>query len=460
LNNAKILIVDDEREMLESTEKILRGAGYKTKILSEPEKIKSVLNSERFDLILCDLLMPVCDGNQILELTLNEFPEIPVIIFSAYGTVDRAVACMKHGAFDFLEKPFDGEHLIVVVEKALNFSTVSSERKILLRQLIDKYSAHNLVGRSESIVKIFETIEDVARSDANVLITGESGTGKELIARSIHARGKRRLKEFVPVNCSSFPDSLFEAELFGYEKGAFTGADSKKIGLLEFADGGTFFMDEICELPMNLQAKLLRILQERKLRRLGGNEEIEFDIRLISATNKNIEVQLKKNFFREDFYYRINVINIHVPPLRERTEDIPILAEHFLQTYMTKTQKRIEGFAPEVLSVFENYPWPGNVRELKNVIERALVFAKGKLITISDIPAKIAPSGKTEYDFAKNSIKKLKAEAVAEIERAFIVHVLKKHKGNVTKAAEEMSMTRRNIYRLIKRHNVEVSQYR
>jgi transcriptional regulator with PAS, ATPase and Fis domain len=333
----------------------------------------------------------------------------------------------------------------------------------LLKQLQDKYSFDNIVGQSSAMRKVFDMVESVAPTDANVLNTGESGTGKELIARSIHARSARYTHAFVPVNCSAFPENLFEAELFGYEKGAFTGASKKKLGLLEFADEGTFFLDEVCELPIALQAKLLRVLQDQQLRHVGGTELIQVDVRLISATNLELEVAREKGLLRDDFYYRLNVVNIHIPPLRERQEDISLLAEYFLRNQLKTSAKDINGFHPLVLKEFEIYDWPGNVRELENVVEHAVTVARGTEITLADVPAYLAQKKtKTMNDQQMNSLSlaELKANTYEAIEREYLLKYLKEFNGNVTKLAEQAQMTRRNLHRLINRHGLDPSAWR
>ena len=314
----KILVLDDEEDMLRGFGKLLEAQGHKAYLVSNATAAAKVLEEEEIDIVFTDLLMPDIDGLQVLELVQKFNPSIPVIIFSAYGTVDRAVVAMKAGAFDFIEKPFDADRVTLVIQKALNHLSLYRERNNLLSQLEEKFKFDNIIGISPEIRKIFEMVENVAKSDANILLTGESGTGKELVARSIHAHSDRKTSPFVPVNCGAFPENLFEAEIFGYEKGAFTGANKRKIGLLEYANGGTFFMDEVCELPMPLQTKLLRAIQDKQIRHIGGNELIQVDVRIISATNDNIEKALSCQKLREDLYYRLNVINIHLPPLRER----------------------------------------------------------------------------------------------------------------------------------------------
>jgi DNA-binding NtrC family response regulator len=457
---SRILIVDDEPDMLTACAKIISVLGNEPGPVGHAKEAIKFLEEEEFDLIFCDLLMPEHDGMEILEICQKLAPSTPVIIFSAYGTIDRAVTAMKAGAFDFIEKPFDINNLKILIEKGLRQRNLYRERVNLLKQLEDKYHFDNIIGKSLVMRNVFEMIENVSKSDANILITGESGTGKELIARSIHARSRRKTKAFVPVNCGAFPENLFEAELFGYERGAFTGAVHRKIGLIEFADGGTFFLDEVCELPANLQIKLLRTLQDQKVRRVGGNDLIQIDIRLISATNQNIENALKQEMLRKDFYYRLNVINIQVPPLRERKEDIQLLAEHFLDKCLKSSSKEISGLTNEVIHALENYNWPGNVRELENNIERAVTLSKNNKITLADLPPHLITNNTLQSSYSGTSLTELKHKAIEEIEKNFLMFLLEKFKGNITKVAEEAGLTRRHIHRMINTYKIDPNTWR
>lgn len=456
----KILVIDDELEMLLSCKNMLTAFGYNTIGTTDGDECIALIKNEKFDLLLCDLLMPGKDGLEIMKEAHSICPDLPVIIFSAYGTIDRAVTCMKTGAIDFLEKPFDGEHLNILIKKALKFSALESERKNLLKQLEEKYKFENIIGESPVMKNFFRTIASVAESQANILITGESGTGKELVARSIHARSNRQAKPFVPVNCGALPENLFEAELFGYEKGAFTDASKQKIGLIEFANSGTFFLDEVCELPLPMQTKLLRVIQDEKIRRLGGNDLYDIDVRWISATNKNVDEYMQKGLLREDLYYRLNVINLHLPALRERKEDIKLLSDHFLGEFSQKNNKVINGFSDEVMECFINYSWPGNVRELKNVVERAVAFAKEAIITPMELDKRFSPVGKNIQNFGNLTLKQVKDKAVSEMEKKYLSYLLKEFSGNITKISEAAEMTRRNTYRLLQRYGLNPEHFR
>ena len=458
--NVSILIIDDEEDMLNASRKILDAHGYSVLTASDGKKALKILQLQKFDVILCDLLMPELDGIQLMEELKKNDDHTPFILLSAYGTIDRAVAAIKAGAFDFIEKPFDMQHINLVIEKALRHRNLYEERNNLIKQLQEKYKFDNIIGNCTDIRKIFEMIEDVAKSDTNILITGESGTGKELIARSIHAHSDRKTKPFVPVNCGAFPANLFEAELFGYEKGAFTGANQKKIGLLEFADTGTFFLDEVCELPPELQVKLLRTLQDKQFRRVGGNDLIKIDIRLISATNRNLKESLNEGQLREDFYYRLNVINIHIPPLRERRGDIRLLAEYFLSKELESSSKPIKRFSDEVLNIFDNYDWPGNIRELENVVERAVTLSKGAIISASELSPELLKTQINQLSFDNAKFTDVKQNMIDDLEKKYLLHLLQKYNGHVTKIANEAGMSRRNIHRLLKEHGLDPNSWR
>ena len=459
-NKLKILVIDDEPDMLKGFAKLLEAQGHKPFPVSNAVSAARILEEGQIDIVFTDLLMPEIDGLQVLELVQKNNPSIPVIIFSAYGTIDRAVLAMKAGAFDFIEKPFDAERISMVISKAVNHMNLYNERNNLLNQLEEKFRFDNIIGNSPAIRSVFEMVEDVAKSEANILITGESGTGKELIARSIHAHSSRKTKPFVPVNCGAFPENLFEAEIFGYEKGAFTGANKRKQGLLEYANGGTFFMDEVCELPMPLQTKLLRSIQDKQIRHIGGNELIQVDVRIISATNENIRTALSSQKLREDLYYRLNVINIHLPPLRERKEDIRILAESFLEKFISSMHKNITGFSEEVFHLFEEYNWPGNVRELENIVERAVTLSKGTIITEAELPNQLFTTESFPGSFDKIKFNDAKQLAITAMEKKYLLHLLEKHNGNITKMAEDAGMTRRNMHRLLNNHNLDTDQWR
>jgi len=455
----KILVIDDEIEMLNGVKKLLTLSGFDSMTSQNGKEAIGLLNDYSFDLVISDLFMPDISGNQIIEHIKKFHPEIPIIIFTAFGTVQKAVEAMKLGAYDFIEKPFDSQHLIMKIKRAVELKTLRSEKDNLILQLQDKYSFQNIIAKSQAMKNVFDIVEQVSPVDANVLITGESGTGKELIARAIHALSPRKTGPFVAVNCGAFPENLFESELFGYEKGAFTGAANRKIGFLEYANSGTFFMDEVFEMPTHIQAKLLRALQERKLNRVGGNNPIDFNVRIIAATNKDVQKAIANGELREDFYFRINVVQIHIPPLRERKIDIPLLSDYFIANSNEAAKKNISGIDEHVLNIFENYSWPGNVRELENVIQSASVFCQTDKIRKIDLP-KYLFSESASSDFEKYSLTEAKQHAIEKIERDFLLFLMEKHNGNITKIAEDSGMTRRNIYRIITKYNLNPDEWR
>ncbi len=457
---ADILIIDDEKDMLSVCTRILNSLGHRTVPMASGEQAIQLIESQDFDLILSDLVMPDVDGYKILEKAHELAPDTPVIIFTAFGSIDRAVTAMKSGAFDFLEKPFEIEYLKIVLEKGLRQRKIFRERKELLRQLEEKFSFDNIIGRSLVMQRVFELINTVASTDANVVITGESGTGKELVARSFHAQSKRRVNAFMPVNCGAFPENLFESELFGYEKGAFTGASRRKPGLLELADKGTFFLDEVCELSEALQVKLLRVLQDHKVRRLGGEKYIDINLRFVAATNRNLEEAVTEGILREDFYYRLNVVNIHLPALRERRDDIRLLAEHFLNRFLKSSPKKVRGFAEDVLRCFENYKWSGNVRELENVIERALTLTTVECITMKELPPRMQEQNYPEKSITELTFTEAKQRMIDDLEKKYLLEMLQKQNGNVTRIASESGMTRRNLHRLLSKHGLDASAWR
>ncbi|MFQ5865170.1 MAG: sigma-54-dependent transcriptional regulator [bacterium] len=455
-DKANILIIDDDKELLLSCAKVLRNNGqYNVVTINDSAQALREIETRDYDLIISDLAMPKINGMDLLRKARLAMPEIPFVIFSAYGNVESVVEAMREGAFDFIEKPFKADRLRVVVEKSLQYRNLHKEKRALENQLEKRFKFDNIIGRSSVMQKVFDMICRIADGDANVTIIGESGTGKELVARSIHAHSHRKSKAFVPVNCGAFPENLFESELFGYEKGAFTGAYRRKPGLLEFADGGTFFLDEICELSSALQVKLLRMLQDKKIRRVGGTELIDVDVRIISASNRNLEEALKEGYLRVDLYYRLNVISIKLPPLRDRKEDIPLLCDSFVDKYSKLTPKRIKGISVEALTCLEEYGWPGNVRELENVIERAITLAKEEWIQPVDLPDNIVC---VNEDLVQAQIdlplREARHRMVASFERDYLIKMLERHRGNVTYAAKNSGVDRRTFHRLLNRHQI------
>ena len=449
-----ILIIDDEIEMLESLRKILLSRDrYDIHTIQNSTEAMQKVEKEKFDLVLTDLKMQDYSGIDILKNVIKNHPQTNVIMISGYGTVEASVEAMKEGAFDFIEKPFTSKKLLSCVERALSQTNDS------VKPLDDKKDADDslssIIYRSEKLDTVIQLVKRVAPGNMNVLITGESGTGKELIARAIHRLSKRNMSPFVPVNCGALPENLFESELFGHEKGAFTGAFKTKPGLLEFANQGTFFFDEIGDLSLNLQVKLLRMLEERKVRRVGGQKEIDIDVRIIAATNKDIVKSVEENKFREDLFYRINTINIEIPPLREREKDIPVLIRHFLNELNSKNEKPINSISNEAMETLQAYPWPGNVREVQNIISRAFYMCNSEIIQMQDLPLPITNNQfSVNSDMLSLSYKNAKEQIFEKFELEYLSHHLKKNEGNISKTAEECGLDRRSIHRLIKKYNI------
>ena len=456
----RILIIDDEQDFLDATANLLRRMEYEPMITRDVEYALELIASQTYDLVLCDLQMPQLDGLAMLSRIKRIAKNLPVVIISAYGTIDRAVACVKAGAYEFIEKPFEADHIKIVIDRALEFVNLIEERQHLLQQLKAKYQFENIISKSDVMLEIFKLIETVAPTDVNVLITGESGTGKELIARSIHARSHRKTKPFVPMNCGALPENLVESELFGYEKGAFTGADQTKIGLFEYAHKGTFFLDEVCEMVHTFQAKFLRVIQERELRRVGGFVQIPVNVRIIAATNQSVDLILEENILRSDLYYRLNVVHIHVPPLRERKGDIQLLANHFLKKAGVANHKSELRLSKATIDLLETYNWPGNVRELENVIERAVAVGNDAIIEPTDLPEKLQLLDVFPEKLETLSFKQARVKAIDKMEKRFLVFLMRKHTGNITHVADEAEMTRRNTYRLLEKHGIHPDDWR
>lgn len=457
---ARILVVDDEPDMVETVARILTRLGHEPVTATDGAAALELLERERPDLVLTDLRMPGMDGLEVLKEVKRISPDAPVILFTAHATIETAVEAIKGGAFDYIPKPFTADQLQVVIERALTQRRLQEENRRLKEQLQESYRFENIIGRSLPMLQVFEVIKKVARSEANILIIGESGTGKELVARSIHVNSARAAKPFVPVDCASLPENLLESELFGHEKGAFTGAHMTRPGLFEYGNGGTVFLDEVGDLGGNLQAKLLRVLQERQIRRVGGNRLIAVDVRVISATNRDLAAAVKRAEFREDLFYRLNVISIPLPPLRERKGDIPLITHHYLRKYADGSGKRITGVAPETLALLEAHEWPGNVRELQNVIERAVVLAEHDTILPGDLPEHIRAGEvgtATPESRADLPMKRAKDEWNRTFEKEYLVSLLKRHQGNISQAARAAGVDRKTIHRLLKKHELETS---
>ena len=461
-SEVKILIVDSPEALKNGYARNLQSCGYAfDTAISTDEALRKIQGTD-YSLVLTELRNKNIDGLHFLQRSKSIAPYMQTAVLASQPDIESAVKAIKLGAIEFLEKPVADLKLRWLVNCGLCISRRALAAPYIAKNQPPQMQFDGLVGQSDAMQRVYDMIQNVAESEANVLITGESGTGKELVARSVHARSQRSEKSFVPINCSALPENLFEAELFGYEKGAFTGANQRKLGLLEFAHNGSFFLDEVVEMPVNLQAKLLRVLQDKKLRHLGGNELIPVEVRLISASNRDLQAAMDEGILRQDFYFRLNVVNIHLPPLRERPEDIPLLVDHFLYRFLKSSAKTITGFDDEVVSLFECYAWPGNVRELENIIERAITLARGSKITLNDLPPHLM-SGNTQQGqstFGKLSLVEAKQKAIDEVERKYLLALLSQHNGNVTKIAEEAGMTRRNLHRLLNRHRLDANAWR
>ncbi|MDP3016267.1 MAG: sigma-54 dependent transcriptional regulator, partial [Deltaproteobacteria bacterium] len=386
MEKPRILIAEDEKAQRELLEGFLKKEGFSVETASDGRQAIEKIEGAFFDIAFLDYKMPELDGLQTLHEIRKRFPDLPVVMMTAYGTVETAVASMKEGALDYLTKPIDLDELLLIIQKVLERSTLIRENRDLKARLQERFTFQNIIYGSPKMEEVMGLFARVAPSQATVLIRGESGTGKELIANAIHYASARSEKPFVKVSCSAIPETLLESELFGHEKGAFTGAIQKRIGRFEEADGGTLFLDEIGELSPSTQVKLLRILQEKEFQRLGSNLNLKTDVRIITATHRNLEEAMKKGLFREDLYYRLNVISILLPPLRDRKEDIPLLIDHFLKKYSDLNQKKIQDLSKEARTLLSRHPYPGNVRELENLIERAVVLCRGEVITTQDLP--------------------------------------------------------------------------
>jgi DNA-binding NtrC family response regulator len=462
---ARILIVDDEPDMLANCRRILERAGHECLVTDDGVRGLEILEAQQPDLLLTDLKMPGIDGMELMRRARALDPELPVIVVTGFATIESAVAAVKEGAFDYLPKTFSVDQLQVTVDRALRHRRLAIENRNLRGQLQETLGLESIIGRSPAMARIFELVKKAARSEANILILGESGTGKELIARAIHANSPRAAQAFVPVDCASLPENLLESELFGHEKGAFTGAIRSKPGLIETAHRGTLFLDEIGDLPPALQSKLLRVTQERQIRRVGGTTQIDVDVRVVSATNRNLREALARGQFREELYYRINVIAIELPPLRERAGDVRLLVHAFLKRY---GQGRVVRIADDAMTALEAYPWPGNVRELQNVIERACALAdddtvrrrdladyvlEGGVLRAGSLAAPAAPLV-TAGAGAGRTLQEAREQWMQSLESAYLRDLLDRHGGNVSAAAKAAGIDRKTFHRLASKHGI------
>jgi two-component system response regulator PilR (NtrC family) len=443
---ARLLIVDDEQSLVEFLSLLFQGEGYEVDTASSAEEARRELEGRSYDLVLCDILMPDGNGLDLLKEIKGANGNTAVIMMTAYTSTKSAIEAMKLGAYDYISKPFDVEELKVLAQKALERAELADENIYLRRELEKKYTFNNIIGKSPRMQAIFSMVERVARTNSTVLVHGESGTGKELIARAIHFASPRSNRRFLSINCGALPENLLESELFGHERGAFTGAVRDKKGLFQEADRGTLFLDEIGEMTPTMQVKLLRALQEKVVRKVGGTDEESVDVRIIAATNQDLESRITTGDFREDLYYRINVLPIHLPPLRQRREDIPLLVEFFLQKYSQQMDLTPRRISVEAMTMLESYDWPGNVRELENVIERTLALSSAETITTRDLPVHLLTHRRSQSDSIQLPEEGLNLEAYLDDIRAqLMAEALERTGGVQTQAAELLNMSFRSF---------------
>jgi DNA-binding NtrC family response regulator len=461
--SGRILVVDDESIVCESCKRILDEDGYEVETALSGEEAFEKMKENPFDIVITDLKMPDIDGMEVLRTFRQEYPDTVVIMITGFSTVETAVEAMKLGAFDYIPKPFTPDEVSIVVKKAFEKKSLLAENIYLRQELQEKYGFHNIIGKSKKMQEIYRIIAKVAATDSTVLIFGQSGTGKELIARAIHFNSLRREKPFVPVDCAVLSENLLESELFGHVRGSFTGAVTTKPGLFEVADGGTVFLDEVGNISMSIQSKLLRVLQEREFTPVGGTKSKKVDIRLIAATNKELAKLVKEGAFREDLYYRLNIVPMSLPALKEREEDILLLSAHFLKKYSEEMGKAVKGFTPGAVEKLLRYPWPGNVRELENAIERTVVMIEDEMVRAEHLILSMKEEKEETMEHVpltseelKEVKKQMREKAVEEIEKAFVLRALENHQWNVTKASEVVGMLRPNFQALMRKYNIRV----
>lgn len=462
-----LLIVEDDDSMAKVLEKLAKENQWSYRVARNGTEALEILNRDVIEVALVDIRLPGFSGMQLLEYVKKNRFSTEIIIITGVGTVETAVAAIKLGAYDYLTKPFDDIHKVAsLIEKAKERYQLMQKIKLLERQTHHQYQFEGIVGKSPKMQEVYQLIESIAPTNTTVLINGESGTGKELVASAVHRKSNRKEKPFIVINCAAIPEQLLESELFGHRKGSFTGAIADKRGLFEEADNGTLFLDEIGEIPVSVQVKLLRVLQEGEMRAVGSNQSRRVDVRLIAATNKNLPDLIKENKFREDLYYRINVIGINLPALRDRKEDISLLAYHFLKKHTTRVNKKVDKFSVDVLQILQNYEWVGNVRELENIVERACVLVQGDTIHAKDLPPQVL--GQSFYlgdesgtkDLAQYTYQEAKDKALASFNRSYIANLLRVTAGNISIASERAGMDRSNFKKIVKKYNIDVAEFK
>ncbi len=457
----KILIIDDDPSIRNMLAIVLKKSGYEVTLTDSGRSALDRLKKETFELIISDIKMPDINGIDLLKKIKSINQEIPVIMITAFASANDAVDAMKLGAEDYITKPFNLDELKIIIDRAIYKRNMEKENIQLKSRLTDKEKFENIVGKNRKMLEIFEMIDTISQTDSTVLITGESGTGKELIAKAIHNKSERSARKFVSINCGALPENLLESELFGHTKGAFTDAYRDKKGLFEVADKGTLFLDEVSEMSQKMQVKLLRAIQERKVRKVGGSEEIEVDARIISATNKDLTESMKQGEFRSDLFYRLNVISIDIPPLRERKDDIPLLLKYFLKTFNEKFNRHIEGFEKEALEIFINYPWPGNIRELENVVERSVALEKEKFVSTKSLPSEMVYNISDKTAAAADIDELLQDENfdfndyIDDISRQIILKAFQLSNSNMKKTAEMLKLNYRSLRYLMDKYDLK-----
>jgi len=457
---SRILVVDDEESIREFLEIMLKKEGYEVTTAEDGLVAKDILTKKTFDMVISDMQMPNMTGIELLKFVKDTYSDIVFMMITAFGTTETAVDAMKMGAYDYVTKPFKIDEVRLNIQNALRSKNLETEVRVLKKEMVKEYSFQNMVGNSPAMHSIFDLVKRVSQSPTNVLITGESGTGKEVVAKAIHYNGPLKDKPFVTVNCGAIPENLMESEMFGHKKGSFTGAISDKAGLFEVADGGTLFLDEVGELPLSIQVKLLRAIQERIIRRVGATDDMKVDVRIIAATNRNLEEMVQKGGFRQDLYYRLNVIGIRTPALRERTEDIPLLAMHFLKKYNDKLNKTISSISTEAMEILKKYQYPGNVRELENMIERTVALEAGSTVLPESLPPMVnTPSGRkmassNEIEVGEDGLDLDKV--MGQIEKELLVKAIHAAGGIKKKAAKLLKISFRSMRYRIEKYNLGV----
>lgn len=447
-----ILIVEDDEIFLKPLVKNIERAGYRVATTGNVKEAMSLLKEEDFDLVITDKKLPDMDGVEFVKYIKAENPDLAVIMMTAFGTIESAVEVMKLGAEDYIVKPFSNEEILMAIEKVLKLQELSFANKCRINEYRERFTFRNIISQSKKMMEILELTRNILELDTTILIYGETGTGKELLANAIHFNSSRREKPFITVNCAAIPDELFESELFGFKKGAFTGANQNRRGLFQVANGGTILLDDIGEMPLKLQPKLLRVIEDKKVTSLGSEKSVDIDVRIIATTNKNLKSEVEKGNFREDLFYRLNIIPVELPPLRERKEDIPLLTRFFLKKYAEKFNKPIKSISEEAINTLINYPWPGNVRELKNIIERAVIVEKKGIITDIEI---FLTREKTDSVDLTTSFKAAKTKVIEGFEKTYISGLLELYGGKLTQAAKHADMDVKNLWEKMKKYGIK-----